>query len=428
MFLASKGQVNENSILGPRLIDIQRVAEVGPIIPLDTSNNEVLRMSDPPQEETQILSSTQGIVVSSKSGDAEVQEVGPDDRLGTGDPNTPHRLQGVVDIKAKSSAPDLDYWEEKTEGPCHLVIVDLPAAEAPAMGERSQEIIPNSPGEPLEQDLASGTQSSSTTTTAVPTIKVTEPVSRPNEYIIPGVFDPFKYGRPGEVSSQTASKGDGGGYEGRAIYGARPGFAATMVAPEPRTITINGLPSQPTLAMVSTICKGAGPVETITLFETLKKARVSFVNSADARLFFEKSGNGADLVYKTTDGESTTHTVLVQMKPDINFLSSATRYLVKNKKATRTVLIVGWDRESVEYLVDAEKKHKTYEQLLIELAKIYSYTSLDNRVEGARWRKNEGVLEGLLIYARIKDAYCALAAMLLEDELQGCKISYGKDP
>lgn len=262
-----------------------------------------------------------------------------------------------------------------------------------------------------------------------PILTLTKPVIQTSTaYIIPATFDPYKYGRPSAPSSIPTKSNPRSTYEARQKYGPLKGAPARAYSTDTRTVTIRDLPPNPTLKMITTICKSTGPIETTTLFETLKKARVAFVNAADAATLFARSANGVDFVYHV-DEKPIQHTAFVDMKPDVNFVSSCTQYMVKRKGATRCVKIVGWDRESLEYLVGAEEDDEPYDELLLQLARIYSYTCIDERVEGVKWRKNEkGVLEGLLIYARIKDAVCALAAMLLEEELQGCKITYGKDP
>lgn len=246
-------------------------------------------------------------------------------------------------------------------------------------------------------------------------------------YVIPPAFDPFKYGRPSTTRADSSSIINGG--YSRPIYGYSPETEERTISKEPRSIVIKNLPESPTFAMVSLICKNTGKIETITLFESLKKARVVFVHSADADKFFNEAGSGFSFEY-CSGQKKTQHTVKIEMRYNINFLSTPTHTLVTKKKATRVVQIVGCDREGLEYLVDSkEDQNESLEQLLLKLAGLYAYSGVESRVEGATWRNTDkGLLEANLIYSRIKDACCALVALGRETELGRCTITYGKDP
>lgn len=305
----------------------------------------------------------------------------------------------------------------------------LPPAQAPlqpktALGT-SPPLTPHSAPAPLRTKL----------TTQVPANIPEELVVTPNSkdiqatdsYLIPTMFDPFKYGRPSTTRADKSSSIDGG--YSRPTYGSFPDAEMRTISKEPRSIVIKNLPQDPTFAMVSLVCKNTGKIETITLFESLRKARVIFVHSADAVKFINENTGGFSFEYQS-GRQTVQHTVEVEMKFDTNFLSAPTHTLVTKQKATRVVQIVGWNREGLEYLVDStEGENESFEALLVKLAGLYAYTSLEGRVEGVTWRKNEkGSLEANLIYSRIKDACCAIVAMDREVELSRCIITYGKDP
>lgn len=243
---------------------------------------------------------------------------------------------------------------------------------------------------------------------------------------IPAAFDPFKYGRPSTTRAESSANLDIG--YSRPVYGF-PDAKKRTISKEPRTIVIKNLPGDPTLAMVSLVCKGTGKIESITLFGSLKKARVVFVHSADAEKFFNENRCQLGFKYKS-GGRTIQHMVTVEMKYNTNFLSAPTHTLVTKMKATRVVQVVGWSREGLEYLVDSsEGENESLEVLLVRLAGLYAYTGVEGRVEGATWRKNEkGLMEANLIYSRIKDACCAIGALGKEIELSQCIVTYGKDP
>lgn len=254
------------------------------------------------------------------------------------------------------------------------------------------------------------------------TLQKNQMVQTTSSYTIPPSFDPYKYGRPSTTRPDPSSKNPS--RESRPIYGYSAGAEKHTYSTDSRTVVIKNFPPDLTLAMVSLVCKNAGKIETMSIFPTLQKARVSFVNATDATKFFTANGKGVEFEWGNKR-----YTVTVQMKPDVDFLSSMTDTLVTKQGASRVVRIVGWDREGLEYLVNAESDEETYESLLIKLAGLYSYKGLDNRVEGATWRKNEmGFMEACLIYSRIKDACCALVPLKEEIELGRCNITYGKDP
>lgn len=246
-------------------------------------------------------------------------------------------------------------------------------------------------------------------------------------YVIPPAFDPFKYGRP-STTRVDSSPIVNGGYS-RPIYGYSLDTEKRATSKEPRSIVIKNLPENPTFAMVSLICKNTGKIETITLFESLKKARVVFVHSADADNFFNEAGGGSSFEYYLGQTKIQ-HSVKIEMRYNVNFLSTPTHTLVTKKKATRVVRIVGCDREGLEYLVDSkEDQNESLEELLLKLAGLYAYSGVESRVEGATWRNTDkGLLEANLIYSRIKDACCAIVALGKETELGRCTITYGKDP
>lgn len=254
------------------------------------------------------------------------------------------------------------------------------------------------------------------------TLQKNQMVQTTSSYIIPPSFDPYKYGRPSTTRPDPSSKNSS--RESRPIYGYSAEAEKHTYSTDSRTVVIKNFPPDLTLAMVSLVCKNAGKIETMSIFPTLQKARVSFVNATDATKFFTANGKGVEFEWG-----SKRYTITVQMKLDVDFLSSMTNTLVTKQGASRVVRIVGWDREGLEYLVNAESDEETYESLLIKLAELYSYKGLDNRVEGATWRKNEmGFMEACLIYSRIKDACCALVPLKEEIELGRCNITYGKDP
>lgn len=252
-------------------------------------------------------------------------------------------------------------------------------------------------------------------------------IQTPCGYVIPAAFDPFKYGRPSTTRTEDSSKLDVGYV--RPAYGYSTSAEKNVISTEPRSIVIKNLPANPTFAMISLICTNAGRIETITLHESLKKARVIFVHSADAEKFFTDAGSGHSFEFQR-NGQKIQHLAKVEMKYNVDFLSAPTHTLVTKKKATRVVRIVGLDREGLEYLVDSEEvEQESFNELLVKLAGLYAYSGIEGRVEGATWGKNEkGVPEANLIYSRIKDACCALVALKQETELGQCKITYGKDP
>lgn len=305
----------------------------------------------------------------------------------------------------------------------------LPPAQAPlqsktALGASPPLTSQSSPA-PLRTKLTTQVPAS------VPEELVVTPSSKDiqatDSYLIPTMFDPFKYGRPSTTRPDKSSNIDGG--YSRPTYGSFPDAETRTISKEPRSIVIKNLPQDPTFAMVSLVCKNTGKIETITLFESLRKARVIFVHSADAVKFINENTGGLSFEYQS-GMQTVQHTVEVEMKFDTNFLSTPTHTLVTKQKATRVVQIVGWNREGLEYLVDSmEGENESLEALLVKLAGLYAYTSLEGRVEGVTWRKNKkGSLEANLIYSRIKDACCAIVAMDREIELSRCIITYGKDP
>lgn len=339
------------------------------------------------------------------------------------------------DDHAKASEDDLPKTSDTASNTHnHEVKFSIPPAKAPlqpkaALGTGPPDLLRATPI-PLHSKL----------TTQVPpknkiTVAAIQPLIAPNSkdiqtagsYVIPPAFDPFKYGRPSTTRADNSPNIDGG--YSRPIYGYSANTEKRAISKEPRSIVIKNLPENSTFAMVSLICKNTGNIEIITLFESLKKARVIFVHSADADKFFNEAGSGFSFEYQS-DRQKIRHTVKVEMKYNINFLSSPTHTLVTKKKATRVVRIVGCDRAGLEYLVDSnEDSNESLEELLLKLAGLYAYSGVESRVEGATWRNTEkGMLEANLIYSRIKDACCAIVALGQEAELGQCTITYGKDP
>lgn len=339
------------------------------------------------------------------------------------------------DDHAKASEDDLPKTSDTASNTRdHEVKFSIPPAKAPlqpktALGTAPPDLLRATPI-PLHSKL----------TTQVPpkkkiTIAAIQPLIAPNSkdvqtagsYVIPPAFDPFKYGRPSTTRADNSSNIDGG--YSRPIYGYSANTEKRVISKEPRSIVIKNLPENSTFAMVSLICKNTGNIEIITLFKSLKKARVIFVHSADADKFFSEAGSGLSFEYQS-DRQKIRHTVKVEMKYSINFLSAPTHTLVTKKKATRVVRIVGCDRAGLEYLVDSnEDSNEPLEELLLKLAGLYAYSGVESRVEGATWRNTEkGMLEANLIYSRIKDACCAIVALGQEAELGQCTITYGKDP
>lgn len=366
---------------------------------------------------------------------------------------TPKACAGTIPVAIQSTSikprdilikPDPQYRSVKSwdmsPTPSQL-LVSSPIAEYPETPKVKFQLpktkIISAPSQGLQPTIASSTppppkqklslpSSIALTADAKPALTSAQlEIQTSNNYVIPTTFDPYKYGRPSTSRPVPSEKTVGRGDE--PIYGY-PTAERRGPALEPRTIVIKGLPSDPSLAMVSLICRNSGKIETITLFETLRKARVSFVNSTDAQNFFNSSGNGVNFEYEV-QGKKIKHKVSVHMSHDIDFLSAQTHTLVNKQGASRVVRIVGWDREGLEYLVDAEQDEESYESLLVKLAGMYAYKAVDDRVEGATWRKNEkGYMEACLLYSRIKDACCALPPLMKEVELSRCNITYGKDP
>lgn len=208
-----------------------------------------------------------------------------------------------------------------------------------------------------------------------------------------------------------------------------PGVEDRGRTSKPRTVIISELPDDPTLAMVSRICKDTGLLETISLIPASKKALVWFVEADDAQRFYDKTGNGLVLSYER-GGVKLKKTVFVEMRKNIDVLPSALRTKVDEAGHTRVIRIVGWEVNDLRRILGIKDTIQEGPEILLQkLAEKYSFEGKTDRVEGVTCHTNSlGHLEATLIFSGMKEAYFTLGQIKRIPALEACNITFGKDP
>lgn len=192
---------------------------------------------------------------------------------------------------------------------------------------------------------------------------------------------------------------------------------------------ITELPENPTLTMISQICKGAGLLESISLIPSTRKAIVWFIEADDAKSFYDKTGNGIVLNYDR-GGKKLKKNVFVEMRKEIDVLPSALRTKVDEAGHTRVIRIVGWEKGDLERIPGVKgEKAESEEVLLRRLAEKCALEGKVERVEGVACCVNAlGHLEASLVFSGMKEAYYALGQIRKMVALEACNITFGKDP
>lgn len=195
---------------------------------------------------------------------------------------------------------------------------------------------------------------------------------------------------------------------------------------KPRAVIITELPDDPTLTMVSRICKNTGLIESITLAPGVRRATVMFIEASDAQRFHDKTGNGIVLQYDRS-GQPFKKTVFVEIRKDVDILSSAMRTRVDEAGHSRVIRIVGWERRDLEQA--AGIKDGTSEALLEKIAAKCVVEGKTERIESVAAHINAaGHLEATLVFSGIKEAYHALGTVKRMPAFEACNITFGKDP
>lgn len=195
---------------------------------------------------------------------------------------------------------------------------------------------------------------------------------------------------------------------------------------KPRAVIITELPDDPTLVMVSRICKNTGLIESITLVPSVRRATVMFIEASDAQRFHDRTGNGIVLHYDR-GGQPLKKTVFVEIRKDVDILSSAMRTRVDEAGHSRVIRIVGWERRDLEEV--AGIKDGTSEALLEKIAAKCVVEGKTERIESVTTHLNVGGhLEATLVFAGIKEAYHALGTIKRFPAFEACNITFGKDP
>lgn len=195
---------------------------------------------------------------------------------------------------------------------------------------------------------------------------------------------------------------------------------------KPRTVIITELPDNPTLAMVSRICKNTGLIESITLVPGVRRATVMFIEASDAQRFHDRTGNGIVLHYDR-GGQPFKKTVFVEIRKDVDILSSAMRTRVDEAGHSRVIRIVGWERRDLEQVTGI--KDGTSEALLENIAAKCVVEGKTERIESVTAHLNAGGhMEATLVFAGIKEAYHALGTVKRMPAFEACNITFGKDP
>lgn len=253
--------------------------------------------------------------------------------------------------------------------------------------------------------------------------------TQPTGYTLPTQFANNTYGSPKPPRPNPSAITVDPAMEKTLFFKSWPGVEDRGGRAMPRTIIITGLPEDPTLAMVSTICRNTGLIESITIIYSTRKAMVWFIEAADAQKFHDNNGNGVEFVYER-GGKTHSGVVFIEMKKELDVLASAMRTNVTEKGHTRVVRIVGWERKDLEKVAGVKgKSEEPYEVLLKRLADQCAFEKKVERVEGVDWCANRlGHNEANLIFCGIKEAYHVLGQLYKKPELEKCNVTFGKDP
>lgn len=213
----------------------------------------------------------------------------------------------------------------------------------------------------------------------------------------------------------------------KTLYFSRwPTVDANRPTSKPRTVVITEMPDNSTLAMVSSVCKNTGLIESITLVPAVRRAIVWFIEAADAQKLHDRTGNGVLLHYDQC-GKALKKTVFVEMRRDVDILSSAMRTRVDEAGHSRVVRIVGWERRDLEQA--AGTNDGTSEALLKIIAGKCAMEGKTERLESVAVHVNaSGHWEATLVFAGIKEAYSVLGAVRRMLPFEACNITFGRDP
>lgn len=205
-----------------------------------------------------------------------------------------------------------------------------------------------------------------------------------------------------------------------------PTVDMSRLTAKPRTVVITEMPEEATLAMVSRICKNTGLVEKISLLPNMSRAVVWYIEAADAKKFYDKTGNGIVLDYER-GGKAAKKTVFVEMRKEIDVLGSALRARVTDAGQSRVVRIVGWERGDLEQA--AGTKNGTLEALLKTVAVKCVLDGKTEHIESVAAHINAGGhWEATIVFAGMKEAYFALGTARRIPSFEACNITFGRDP
>ncbi|KAI5839528.1 hypothetical protein DFP73DRAFT_529974 [Morchella snyderi] len=203
-----------------------------------------------------------------------------------------------------------------------------------------------------------------------------------------------------------------------------------------RSIFLIGLPYNMTLKQISKICSGSGVIESIQISRENGIALVNFIAALVAKQFYEATkAKGVTLVFLDENKNTVKKQIIVKMDIQDTIVPQEVLDAIETLNATRVLDILGWDRKSLEKSVGLDgEREADLTDLLFKLASQYVSRYLDThhgepKVQDVSWEVNQyGYLQATLIFAGIQDAMIVHRYMEEDHTLDGCFISFGKDP
>ncbi|KAH8151081.1 uncharacterized protein LAJ45_04783 [Morchella importuna] len=203
-----------------------------------------------------------------------------------------------------------------------------------------------------------------------------------------------------------------------------------------RSIFLIGLPHNMTLKQISKICSGSGVIESIQICRENGIALVNFVVALVAKQFYEVTkAKGVTLVFLDENKNTVKKQIIVKMDIQGTLVPQEVLDAIETLNASRVLDILGWDRKSLENSVGLNREREAdLTDLLLRLTSQYVSRYLDThhgepKVQDVSWEVNKyGYLQATLIFAGIQDAMIVRRYMEEDHRLDGCFISFGKDP
>ncbi|KAH0606166.1 uncharacterized protein H6S33_003827 [Morchella sextelata] len=203
-----------------------------------------------------------------------------------------------------------------------------------------------------------------------------------------------------------------------------------------RSIFLIGLPHNMTLKQISKICSGSGLIESIQISRENGIALVNFVVALVAKQFYEATkAKGVTLVFLDENKNTVKKQIIVKMDIQGTLVPQEVLDAIETLNASRVLDILGWDRKSLENSVGLDGECEAgLTDLLLRLTSQYVSRYLDThhgepKVQDVSWEVNQyGYLQATLIFAGIQDAMIVHRYMEEDHRLDGCFISFGKDP